>query len=139
MSIYSAEVQQLTDQLVADVTNLHGVVAANSSDFSAIDGATTPVETTATSLDQAIKSADIPPDNTQILSLTTQIFSQIDDLQASITANDSALVETRTDDIVLTTSNINRCVTSMAENAVPPPPEVLVPPWLQIPCMPIPD
>jgi hypothetical protein len=145
MSIYSDQVQQLTDQLVSDVTNLHTVVTDQMSgtppapDWTAITDATNTVSTTANSLDQAIKSADIPPDDTMALDISTQLLLQISDLNAAITANDTALTVTNTDNIVETTMNMNRCVTRMAENAVPmPTPEdaLPLPPWFAIPTTP---
>jgi hypothetical protein len=137
MSIYSEQLQQLTDQLVAQVGDLYNLSTATPIDMQAMNTQTSTVETTAQEFDQAIKTTDIPPENTQILSLSTQMQMEIDDLQAAITANDEPLVVTRTNAVVLTTSNINRCVTAMAQYApaeIPPP---SLPPWFEIPTTPI--
>jgi hypothetical protein len=141
MPIYSDQIQQLTDQLVTDVTNLHDVVTTDPSNFQAITDATNIVAATANSLDQAIKSADIPPDNTMILNLSTQILLEIDDLNAAITANDSNAVVDCTNEMVVATSNLNRCVTAMAEQIVypPTPDQTPVPPWLGVPMAQPPD
>lgn len=138
MSIYSEQVQQLTDQLVTEVANLHSVVTANSSDWQAIDDATIAVETTANSFNQAIQNTDIPPENTMVLNLSNQLLLDVADVQAAITANDSAKVVSTTDQVVLTTSNLNRCVTAMSEYVEQPPaPEQVLPPWFQVPTMPM--
>jgi hypothetical protein len=145
MSIYSDEVQQLTDQLVSDVNNLNTVVTNETSDsppnpdWTAITTATDAVSTTANSFDQAIKNTDIPPDDTMVLDLSTQLQAELPYLTAAITANDSAVTVTSTNKIVETTSNINRCVTRMAENAVPMPTAedaLPLPPWFAIPTTP---
>jgi hypothetical protein len=141
MSIYSDTVQQLTDQLVADVTTLNNAVTNNSSDFAAIGPLADTVATDASNLDQAVKSTDIPPDNTMIVELTAQLLAEVSDLQAAVVAADSTAVEATNQAVLISTSNLNRCVTSMAEwvTPMPTPEQTPVPPWLTIPTTPVPD
>lgn len=143
MSIYSEQIQQLTDQLVAEVTTLYTVVTSNLDpgppDWQAITDATNTAQTTANSLDYAVKTADVPATDTMILAETTQILQQFVDLQAAISATDTDATANLTDQVVLTTSNLNRCVTRMSESQTPTyasPDVTPLPPWFSIPMAP---
>jgi len=140
MSIYSDTVQQQTDQLVADVTNLNTVVNSSPMDPPAVSTALDPVETDATNLNQTIKSADVPPDNTMILDLTNSILVHISALHAVLASSpiDDAGIHEHNTDIVEYTMNINRCVKAMEQYVVDPLPilQPPLPPWFQIPTQP---
>jgi hypothetical protein len=142
MSIYSDTLQQLTDQLVTDVTALNTLVNSTPTDWQAITTAANTVSTDASNFDQAIKSADIPPSGTMVLDLSTELLSEVSDLNNAITANDITNTTLITSTMVETTMNINRCVTRMAETQVTPPdPNVVtpLPPWMAVPTTPPPD
>jgi hypothetical protein len=115
MTIYSDTLQQQTDQLVADVATLDQAVA--NSDSAGIASAANAVETDANNINSTINAASdsIPPDDTMILYLTTDLISEISVLQSAITAADNAAIATATTSVDETTANLNNCVTRMAQ------------------------
>jgi hypothetical protein len=138
MSIYSDTLQQQTDQLVTDVDSLSALVNATPPlNDTAISSALDPVETDANNINTTITSADIPPDNTQIQSLVTQLLNQIATMRTDLAATpvDDPTITADGNSISETTANINWCVTNMSQQQVPDPAPVqpATPPWFSIP------
>jgi hypothetical protein len=130
MAIYSQTVQDLTNEIVAQAAELQRAIGIN--DTTAIATAADAIEQAATSLDQEIKSADVPADNTMILEFTTQLLGQVQQLQQAITATDDAAIAVAADAITQTATNLDQCVKVMSETqpltepGAPPPVNTMI-------------
>jgi hypothetical protein len=135
MSIYSDQLQQLTDQLVTQNGQLQQAVASSPVDLTAASTAANAIEQTANSIDQCIKSADIPADNTMVLAISTDLLYQVTGLQQALASSppDDAAVVAAASNVDTTTVNLSNCVSKMKEvlaPAVPLAPGSWFPPYI---------
>ena len=127
MSIYSDQLQQQTDKLVADVATLMQAVPGG--DISAISSAANTIASDINTIKTTITSADVPADNTMVLYLTDLLIAQTATLQQAINASDTQAITDASNEVNLATVNFNQCVIRMAEVIVVPDP-VDPRPWM---------
>lgn len=128
MAMYYETVPDLTNQLIVQVAQLQAAIFAD--DAVGTIAANDAIEQTTIALDQNIKAADVPLEDTMILHISTELLEEARQLRKDITAADSDAIVATINLIEAAANNLNRCVIKMDE--MQPQPKLFTSPWRSI-------